>query len=459
MANIDINKYYLDLAYAAYGGDLYIKKLKAQISCMHITTIDYMQNYNIKFVPDALLNSNYFFSYKNEESGFVACVFKDENTNEVIIAFRGTERIQLGENDGENISYQTWLKDFIADTNIVNGNLSQQFNDAWEFYTKVRDQFNNNVDIDSRPTIKLVGHSLGGALAQLVAARAFQESYNNNQNDNTIPLEIVETYTYNAPGCRNLLTKFGCNDVVNYSFIKNYSVMNDWCGMFGEQVGTSYLIQPIPLEKIQDINDIGMEGLKKLLCTSHEGIFNYTEKTHGKIIEKPEDFKQTEGLSLWYYDKNNIVKDFLSVVEFASKLNKFSAIFVNTITSYLENVVAQVSYDSLKDAIDIIHREYNVPINQLHYEGNLGDYIIGTNNDDTYSDYYKGSPSILSLGGNDIIWGHGGNDSIHGLSGNDILIGDSTEYKVRELEELRGITIDKLIKEPYLIDESKFESK
>ena len=373
MSTIDINKVYLDLAYIAYGGILYNKLQTMNYVCADIL----LPGSNIEKKYDSQDSS--YFSYKNLESGFVACVFRNTTTNELVISFRGTERVGLGENQS---SYSTWAQDMLTDVKIVNGITDQQFIDAWNFYSQVK----NNTTSGTK--IILTGHSLGGALAQFVAAKEFNENS-----------AILETYTYNAPGIKNILDANNINSLINYSFIKNYSVMNDWCGMFGEQVGTSYLIQPIPLKKIQDINDIGMEGIKKLFCTSHEGIFDYSAEIHGEIIEKPDDFRQEEGLSLWYYDKNNIIKDFQSLAEFASILNKVSALLTNTIISYLENVVAQVSYNGLKDAIDIIHREYNVPINQLHYVGNIGDYIIGTNNNDIRSDYYKGSSTFLFLGG------------------------------------------------------------
>ena len=431
MSTIDIYKVYLDLANIAYGGILY-NQLDDNYVCADIL----LPGSNIEKKYDSQDSS--YFSYKNLESGFVACVFRNTTTNELVISFRGTERVGLGENQS---SYSTWAQDMLTDVKIVNGITDQQFIDAWNFYSQVK----NNTTSGTK--IILTGHSLGGALAQFVAAKEFNENS-----------AILETYTYNAPGIKNILDANNINSLINYSFIKNYSVMNDWCGMFGEQVGTSYLIQPIPLKKIQDINDIGMEGIKKLFCASHEGIFDYSAEIHGEIIEKPDDFRQEEGLSLWYYDKNNIIKDFQSLAEFASILNKVSALLTNTIISYLENVVAQVSYNGLKDAIDIIHREYNVPINQLHYVGNIGDYIIGTNNNDIRSDYYKGSSTFLFLGGNDIIWGHGGNDSIYGLSGNDILIGDSTTLKVRELEELRD-NFDSIKSNPISLDITKFESE
>ena len=43
----------------------------------------------------------------------------------------------------------------------------------------------------------------------------------------------------------------------------------------------------------------------------------------GKIIKKPKDFNQEEGLSLWYFDKNNpIKKSFYQKIKVLSILQK-----------------------------------------------------------------------------------------------------------------------------------------
>ena len=92
--------------------------------------------------------------------------------------------------------------------------------------------------------------------------------------------------------------------------------MNDWCGMFGEHIGQRYLIAPI---KLQDIVDKPkMEILNSVLLTTHEGIFDYSLKTMGKVYRKPKDFNQQEGLALWYFDKNNPLKDYDDLADFLS---------------------------------------------------------------------------------------------------------------------------------------------
>ena len=297
-----INQDYLKLAQIVYGGEFYL-----DLKNYHLKEVSF-QNSKIKKVVDSVLEKSgieKFYSYKNEDSGLVANLFENPRNKELIIAYRGTERLGLGENTS---NLAVLLKDLMADLDLVAGNFNEQFLDAWKFYKAVKAQ-------NPKRKIKIVGQSLGGALAQIVAAKEF-----------TINHIKVETYTFNAPGCKHLLDVCDCNTNYSYSFIYNYSVMNDWCGMFGEHIGQRYLIVPIPLEDVLDKPK--MDILNSVLLTTHEGIFDYSIKTMGKVYRKPKDFNQQEGLSLWYFDKNNPLKDYDDLADFLS---------LNSLTNEIRN--------------------------------------------------------------------------------------------------------------------------
>ena len=229
-----------------------------------------------------------FYSYKNEDSGFVANLFENKKNGELVIAYRGTERIGLGENSSD---LSALTKDVQTDFSLIMCTQDVQFELAYEFYKLVTIQNPNK-------KIILLGQSLGGALAQITAAKIYCTTK-----------QKVKSYTYNAPGCKHLLDIYGCDSSNSYPFITNYAVMNDWCGMFGEHIGETYLLPPIPL--IETNTDSYVDILNNILLTSHEGIFEYT----GKVIKKPDNFNQNEGLALWLFDTNNPIKEFGSITD------------------------------------------------------------------------------------------------------------------------------------------------
>lgn len=276
----------LRLSQITYGGEFYYNLRKYRQKEINV------ENTKFDKISDTLLQrigNNKFFSYKNDNSGFVSSVFENIKTGDLVIGYRGTERPGLGENMNDIISLG---KDVQTDINLITCVFDEQFSDAYDFYKLVRTQFPNK-------KITIVGQSLGGALAQITAAKIY-----------SVTNEKVKTYTYNAPGCKQLLELYGCNIKANYSFITNYAVMNDWCGMFGEKVGETYLIPPIPLNKVE--TDSTTDILNNILLTSHEGIFEYS----GKVIKKPDNFNQPEGLALWFFDVNNPVKDIGNISDY-----------------------------------------------------------------------------------------------------------------------------------------------
>lgn len=281
---------YLKLSKIVYGGEFYF-----ELKNYRLKETDF-GDLKIKKCVDSLLSKNGnedFYAYKNEESGFVGNVFENIQTGELVIAYRGTERIGLGENVSD---ISAMMKDVATDMNLITCNFDMQFEYAWEFYKAVKKQ-------NPKRKIVIVGQSLGGALAQIIAAKEY-----------TINRKKIETYTFNAPGCAHLLDTYDCNTRFGYSFITNYSVMNDWCGMFGLHIGQRYLI--LPLEIPQSMTDETAEILNNILLKTHEGIFDYSEDTMGKVIRKPKDFNQQEGLSLWYFDENNPLKSYGTMSEF-----------------------------------------------------------------------------------------------------------------------------------------------
>ena len=96
---------------------------------------------------EARLNGYALIGRHAYSNGLDATVFSDE-AGIVIIAFRGTDD----------------KADILSDVQIVNGELPEQFAEAQSLYEDVQ-----SANPDAK--IVLAGHSLGGSLAQLVAAK------------------------------------------------------------------------------------------------------------------------------------------------------------------------------------------------------------------------------------------------------------------------------------------------
>ena len=285
-----INKDYLKLCHIIYGGEYFL-----ELENYKLKEVD-VQSSNFTKCFDNLLSqkgNNDFYCYKSTTSGFSACLFEGINTNELVVVYRGTERFGLGENEKD---FPSMMKDVVTDLSLMTGSYDEQFNDSWKFFKLIKSQ-------NPKRKIIISGQSLGGALAQIVAAKEY-----------TVNHKKFETHTFNAPGCRHLLDVYDCNTEYNYSFIRNYAVANDWCGMFGEHIGETYLINRIPLKALDTDDDT--EVINNVLFTTHEGIFKYSEDTMGKIFKRPKNLTQKEALSLWYFDKNNPLKDYPNLTAF-----------------------------------------------------------------------------------------------------------------------------------------------
>ena len=119
---------------------------------------------------------------ENTSSGFSATLFEDtEDNKQKIFAFRGTE-------------FPSGFSDDVLDSDmdLANSKLpSNQYIDMIKFYTQcIADKH-----ITESTPLTIVGHSLGGCLAQLLTlSLATAENANN----------VKEVYTFNSPGAKNL---------------------------------------------------------------------------------------------------------------------------------------------------------------------------------------------------------------------------------------------------------------
>ena len=148
-----------------------------------------------------------------EEEGFYGAAYEWLGTNEIVIAYRGTEL--------------TDIADILNDIAILFQLAVRQTKYAYSLYKHIKSKY-------PKATISLTGHSLGGALAQLVAVLVAR--------DEGIG---VHTETFNAPGVGDFASssfydfwKFGQFDVVNY--FNPYDII----GSYGRHIGIEVRIEP-----------------------------------------------------------------------------------------------------------------------------------------------------------------------------------------------------------------------
>ncbi len=166
------------------------------------------------------------FTTKN---GFQAVIYgdistydKDTNTyGKVIIAYRGS---MPPENFSLNEFIQDWINNDFKD--IVGGDMPRQFEEtediqnetAVSFFEKAKNFLTEEAKLNYSQNITVTGHSLGGALAQLTAAK-----YN------------LEGYSFNGPGVKYQAEQAGFTG----TNVKNFIIMNDIIGNLRDEQSDS----------------------------------------------------------------------------------------------------------------------------------------------------------------------------------------------------------------------------
>lgn len=213
--------------------------LSSDWQVINISSMGYIPNGNNYVVHDP-------------SNGFNAAAYYNSSTHELVIVYRGSEN----------------YGDFISDAWIIAGQIPPQASDAYQFYNAAA-YYVTQILGDTSAQISLTGHSLGGALAQVIAS-------NNN----------LAATTFNAPGMAYCAGQ-------HTSQINNYVIMNDYVGNLRSHAGDTYYIAPVAITS-------------NPLTDTHNSILQYTKSQFGDIFSHPEGFGTSEALSLWYYDvKNN----------------------------------------------------------------------------------------------------------------------------------------------------------
>lgn len=163
-----------------------------------------------------------------EEAGFYGAAYVWLDTNEIVIAFRGTTF--------------TDIYDIVNDIAILFQKVVFQTRYAYSLYKHVK-------KIYPKATISLTGHSLGGALAQLVAVLVARDEGTG-----------IHTETFNAPG----VSEIALASWENFQEFEQFDIINyynpcDAIGTYGQHVGIELPILPGELYK-RKLNEEGWEN-------------------------------------------------------------------------------------------------------------------------------------------------------------------------------------------------------
>ena len=273
------------------------------------------------FVVNGVVTEKLYYGDDNK-NGFDAAIYYNETTNEVIIGIRGTEALA---NDGDLLESAKILQQIQT---------LKESNELDVFHEIVQNTLRS---INFTGKYKVVGQSLGGALATIYT--------------NKFGSFVDETITINPIGAEYVSTD------QNYSAsnkVTNYIVMNDIFSIYcyEQQVGTIKLVFPV-----------SMENSSGALAPHNDVIFNKDTAeflTNNILTLDASEWSREKGLSIWYYDKNNIFHEnspfkLDSIASLCDTKKDKIVDVINVIKNKIETIIAevQVAENTIK-AVDTI---------------------------------------------------------------------------------------------------------
>ena len=214
-------------------------------------------------VIDQINEKSKFFGV--DTGGFSATVFKDTNTNEYVIAFRGSNDAQ---DFRDNLIMGATSTGLLGD--VTNKQFSQAFAFASEQIARIQAQ---NPDAK----ISITGHSLGGSLAQAVGAKlnmqtitfnaygvkAYVENILNEDELNTAKKNILNIYNTKDPVSNGTLggKQFGINialDSDNYDGLDILGIIKNAITGYDEHLIEKLIANLDEVEHFLPIINIGL---------------------------------------------------------------------------------------------------------------------------------------------------------------------------------------------------------
>ncbi len=212
------------------------------------------------------------------DKGFAAVTFKNQSTGEIVISYRGTDEFGDASNNFVQLALQ----------NDVPG----QYYEAKAYLKLTQEKFG--------PNLVVVGHSLGGALAQLVSA------FN----------KTVSAFTYNAPGVYDIYVKklseqnelSGNTEppaaAESFTRINNTSMSLDLVSGVGKQMGTMINYPPDSLEGLKFFGAIMASLANPTLGVLLFGNSALGQHYMDRVLEAIATPKPTDSINGYNYNKD-----------------------------------------------------------------------------------------------------------------------------------------------------------
>lgn len=348
------------------------------------------------------------------KSGLDARVFVNDKLKEINIAFEGSHGFTklLGENivdsalfkdlyrhsagftkflsdEAYQKLYRKWHlilgKDGVSDLQLMANRVPDQFYNAYDWFGKTVDAIKKDPALSGYQVV-VTGHSLAGALAQLVSAKYYLDTG-----------ETIPTMAIQGPGMLTQLEQLAGRrlEAKDFSYIVNFCMEGDPVGEFMQQNHIGLTV-PLPYDLARgdrpgDLPNyrIGMEVYQAIT-----GIKNVRLDRH----------------------------------EIGQQIH----IFDGTRFSYPENRVLlgeeQTVFHSVSKVEELIVG--NDLGNEIHANDEISYIVGGKGNDflyggqtDTFLAGGAGNDFIYGGAGNDLLYGGDGNDTLEGGTGNDALYG------------------------------------
>uniref|UniRef100_UPI002609BFB5 calcium-binding protein n=1 Tax=uncultured Campylobacter sp. TaxID=218934 RepID=UPI002609BFB5 len=359
MRKFEALKTYAELAWAGYKGFIKLGK-----SGRFDTTSAQRDNFSKDFVE---IKS----SEEDNLSGFQAVLYKNIKTGEYILSVRGTEI---------NQGFGQAIKDLLADIELAfNGTPHSQIGDMVKFINELKKGTKGNdgktaVQINNFDNITIVGHSLGGTLAQ-IASKIYPGLFDN-------------CYTFNSPSGKNLYlySKEVLKDAEGkYFWIvdaqTNYKYYLD--DAIGEAL---YNYQKSPMTT--SVTDIRAKDFFNLIADLHEN------DRFGELIEVSGETHFIAPMTkiLYFYDfaiSHGISEEFVTNYLSSYYKNIVSSMTGEGIANIAEKIIQDIDktigkaqgksdiidicqiYDSDKTNFTLELIPFNAPINQIFPDSNI----------------------------------------------------------------------------------------